>query len=117
MEIDDNENKEENKENNKVKKKREKKENKDKNKKTKSKETRGKSKSKSKNRTKSKANNSKKNIDIKKKEKNYKDTAFYAIDINWFNKWRAFVSNDLTDKIIPNNMKYISDNNSSCLHE
>ena len=51
-----------------------------------------------------------KNIDIKKKEKNYKDTAFYAIDINWFNKWRAFVSNDLTDKIIPNNMKYISDN-------
>jgi len=51
-----------------------------------------------------------KNIDIKKKEKNYKDTTFYAIDINWFNKWRAFVSNDLTDKIIPNNMKYISDN-------
>ena len=50
------------------------------------------------------------NMEIKKKDKNYKDIAFYAIDKNWFNKWRAYITNDLTEKYFPNTMKYISDN-------
>ena len=50
------------------------------------------------------------NMEIKKKDKNYKDISFYAIDKTWFNKWRVFVTNDLTDKILTNDMKYISDN-------
>ena len=50
------------------------------------------------------------NMEIKKNDKNYKDIAFYAIDKNWFNKWKAFVMNDLTEKNYPNNKKYISDN-------
>ena len=50
------------------------------------------------------------NMEIKKKDKNYKDISFYAIDKNWFNKWKAFVMNDLTEKNFPNNLKYISDN-------
>ena len=49
-------------------------------------------------------------MEIKKKDKNYKDISFYAIDKTWFNKWRVFVTNDLTDKILTNDMKYISDN-------
>jgi hypothetical protein len=50
------------------------------------------------------------NLDAKKSDKNFKDTTFYVIDANWFNKWKAFVTNDLKDKILPNDMKYISDN-------
>ena len=50
------------------------------------------------------------NMEIKKKDKNYKDFSFYAIDKTWFNKWKAFVMNDLSEKILPNNLKYISDN-------
>jgi hypothetical protein len=50
------------------------------------------------------------NLEISKSDKNYKDVSFYAIDTTWFNKWKVFVSNDLTDKILPNDKKYISDN-------
>ena len=50
------------------------------------------------------------NVEAKKTDKNYKDIPFYVIDTNWFNKWKAFVTNDLTEKILPNDMKYISDN-------
>ena len=50
------------------------------------------------------------NMEISKKDKNYKDISFYAIDINWFYKWKSFVMNDLSEKILPNNKKYISDN-------
>lgn len=50
------------------------------------------------------------NMEIKKKDKNYKEFSFYAIDKTWFNKWKAFVMNDLSEKILPNNLKYISDN-------
>jgi hypothetical protein len=52
----------------------------------------------------------KRNTEKTKNEKNYKDISFYVIDNTWFNKWKAFVSNDMTDKILPNDMKYISDN-------
>ena len=50
------------------------------------------------------------NLEISKTDKNYKDVSFYVIDTTWFNKWKVFVSNDLTDMILPNDMKYISDN-------
>ena len=50
------------------------------------------------------------NLETKKTDKNYKDAPFYVIDTTWFNKWKAFVTNDLSDKILPNDMKYISDN-------
>ena len=49
-------------------------------------------------------------VEAKKVDKNYKDIPFYVIDTTWFNKWKAFVTNDLTEKILPNDMKYISDN-------
>ena len=52
----------------------------------------------------------KRNTETTKSAKNYRDISFYVIDNTWFNKWKAFVSNDLTDKILPNDMKYISDN-------
>jgi len=39
------------------------------------------------------------NMEIKKKDKNYKEFSFYAIDKTWFNKWKAFVMNDLSEKI------------------
>ena len=52
----------------------------------------------------------KRNLEVKKSDKNFKDTSFYVIDSNWFKKWKAFVTNDLKDKILPNDMKYISDN-------
>jgi len=50
------------------------------------------------------------NLEISKSDKNYKDVSFYVIDNTWFNKWKVFVSNDLTDMILPNDKKYISDN-------
>ena len=52
----------------------------------------------------------KRNSETTKNEKNYSDISFYVIDNTWFNKWKAFVSNDLTDKVLPNDLKYISDN-------
>ena len=45
-----------------------------------------------------------------KYQKVIKITKIYVIDTTWFNKWKVFVSNDLTDMILPNDMKYISDN-------
>ena len=50
------------------------------------------------------------NLEISKSDKNYKDVSFYVIDNTWFNKWKVFVSNDLTELILPNDKKYISDN-------
>ena len=50
------------------------------------------------------------NVEAKKTEKNLKDISFYVIDTTWFNKWKAFVTNDLTEKLLPNDLKYISDN-------
>lgn len=50
------------------------------------------------------------NSEIRKKDKNYKDNYFYAIDKTWFIRWKVFVTNDLSEKILPNDMKYISDN-------
>ena len=52
----------------------------------------------------------KRNDEAKKNDKNFKNTDFYIIDTNWFNKWKAFITNDLSEKILPNDMKYISDN-------
>ena len=51
-----------------------------------------------------------KNVEAKKMDKSYKDTSLYVIDTNWFNKWKAFVTNDLSEKLLPNDKKYISDN-------
>ena len=48
-------------------------------------------------------------LSLRQNEK-YKDVSFYVIDNTWFNKWKVFVTNDLTDKILPNDFKYISDN-------
>ena len=52
----------------------------------------------------------KKNNEIKKIEKDYQESPFYAIDNKWFLKWKSFMTNDLTDKILSNDLKYISDN-------
>ena len=48
--------------------------------------------------------------EIKKNDKNYKNIPFYVIDITWFNKWKAFVTNDFSEKVLSNDLKYISDN-------
>ena len=40
-----------------------------------------------------------------------KHAYFFAIDINWYNKWRSFIYNDdKTSKYLENYKKYISDN-------
>ena len=39
-----------------------------------------------------------------------KNRLLFAIDKSWFNKWKTYVINDLTEKILNNNKKYISDN-------
>ena len=52
----------------------------------------------------------KRNVEIKKMDKNYKDIHMYVIDTIWFNKWKSFVTNDLSEKLLPNDKKYISDN-------
>ena len=36
--------------------------------------------------------------------------SLFAIDTLWFNKWKTYVTNDLSDKILSNEYKYISDN-------
>ena len=42
---------------------------------------------------------------------NLKHAYFFAIDINWYNKWRSFIYNDdKTSHFIENYKKYISDN-------
>lgn len=35
----------------------------------------------------------------------------YIVDIDWFLHWKCFVTNDLTEKYLPNNEKRISSNN------
>lgn len=35
---------------------------------------------------------------------------FYAIDIEWFLEWKSYVSNDLSEKNLPNSKKKISPN-------
>ena len=47
---------------------------------------------------------------MKRDKENNKEIYFYALETSWFNKWKCFVSNDLTEKIMSNNEKHISDN-------
>ena len=47
---------------------------------------------------------------MKRNMENKKDIYFYAIEASWLNKWKCFVSNDLSEKIMSNNEKHISDN-------
>ena len=49
---------------------------------------------------------------VKKKinNNNKKNNFLFAIDSSWFNRWKSYISNDLKDKIMSNNEKYISDN-------
>ena len=47
---------------------------------------------------------------VKRNKENNKEIFFYAIELSWFNKWKCFVSNDLSEKIMSNNDKHISDN-------
>ena len=47
---------------------------------------------------------------LKRNSENEKEYKLYAIDMKWFNRWKTFVTNDLEEKLMPNNDKYISDN-------
>ena len=47
---------------------------------------------------------------MKKNLNKTKNNFYFAIDSTWFNNWRCFVSNDLTEKILSNNEKHISEN-------
>ena len=49
---------------------------------------------------------------MKRNIENKKDIYFFAIEASWMNKWKCFVSNDLSEKIMNNNEKHISDNKS-----
>ena len=49
----------------------------------------------------------KRNLDTSNNE-----TCFYAIESTWFNKWKCFINNDTTEKVIGNNEKPISENKS-----
>ena len=44
------------------------------------------------------------------KNVNLNNNVFYALDKKWFLKWKCFVTNDLRDKYIKNNEKFISEN-------
>ena len=35
---------------------------------------------------------------------------YFAIDCSWFKSWKCFITNDLGEKTLPNNEKYISEN-------
>ena len=52
----------------------------------------------------------KRNVETKKMDKNYKNIHMYVIDTIWFNKWKSFITNDLIEKLLPNDKKYMSDN-------
>ena len=41
---------------------------------------------------------------------NNKEICFYAIETSWLNKWKCFINNDCTEKIMSNNDKPISEN-------
>ena len=45
------------------------------------------------------------------KKDNSKGKYVYAINLEWFLEWKCFVTNDLSDKLIINSKKRISDNN------
>ena len=47
---------------------------------------------------------------MKRNKENNKEIYYYAIEMSWFNKWKCFVSNDLSEKIMSNNDNHISDN-------
>ena len=47
---------------------------------------------------------------MKRDIENNKEIFYYAIEISWINRWKCFVSNDLSEKILINNEKHISDN-------
>ena len=48
---------------------------------------------------------------LMKKIKNYKKNNFYfAIESSWFKNWKCFISNDLTEQILINNEKHVSEN-------
>ena len=47
---------------------------------------------------------------MKRNKESNKEIYFYALETSWFNKWKCFVSNDLSEKIMSNNEKHISDN-------
>lgn len=48
---------------------------------------------------------------LMKKHINY-NNYYFAIDSSWFNSWKCFISNDLSEKTMLNNEKYISENKS-----
>ena len=47
---------------------------------------------------------------MKRNKENNKDIYFYAIESSWLNKWKCFVTNDLSEKLMSNNEKHVSDN-------
>ncbi len=40
------------------------------------------------------------------------NTNYYAIDLEWFLQWKCYVTNDMTEKQLPNSKKRISSNKS-----
>ena len=44
------------------------------------------------------------------KDTSNKDICFFAIESSWLNKWKCFINNDCTEKILSNNEKPISEN-------
>ena len=47
---------------------------------------------------------------MKRDKEGNKEIFYYAIETSWFNKWKCFVYNDFSEKIMSNNEKHISDN-------
>ena len=44
------------------------------------------------------------------KDTSNKEICFYAIEASWLNKWKCFINNDCSEKILSNNEKPISEN-------
>ena len=44
------------------------------------------------------------------KDTSSKEICFYAIEASWLNKWKCFINNDSSEKVISNNEKPISEN-------
>ena len=44
------------------------------------------------------------------KDTNGKEICFYAIESSWLNKWKCFINNDSSEKLLSNNDKPISEN-------
>ena len=47
---------------------------------------------------------------MKKVINNKKNNFYFALESSWFNNWKCFISNDLTEQISANNEKHISEN-------